>query len=304
MVGVALGSGAARGWSHIGVLAALAEIGIRPQVVCGSSIGALVGAAWTLGRLEALEAWIRGLRWGGFLRLFDVQLAGGGLLHGERFVEAVRGDTPDVDIESLPVRFAAVATDFDSGQEVWLQRGSLFDAVRASIALPGLFTPVERDGALLVDGGLVNPVPVSVCRALGAERVIAVNLNGDIVRRHGATRRPSPGRPREQAEIESDPLARLSEQLGRTLRELPGAASVLRKRRRPARPGLLDVVAGALNIMQDRITRSRMAGDPPDVILAPRLTHIGLLEFTRAPEAIAEGRRCVRALRPALEDLA
>lgn len=300
---MALGSGAARGWSHIGVLTALAEIGIRPQVVCGSSIGALVGAAWTLGRLEALEAWIRGLSWGAFLRLFDVQLAGGGLLQGERFVEAVRGGTPDVAIEALPVRFAAVATDFYNGQEVWLQRGSVFEAVRASIALPGLFAPVERDGALLVDGGLVNPVPVSVCRALGAERVIAVNLNSDIVRRRGATRGPSPARPQAGAQSEGDPLARLSEQLGQALRELPGAAAVLPKRQRPVRPGLLDVVAGSLNIMQDRITRSRLAGDPPDVILAPRLTHIGLLEFTRAPEAIAEGRRCVRALRPALEDL-
>ncbi|MCC7414020.1 MAG: patatin-like phospholipase family protein [Gammaproteobacteria bacterium] len=302
-IGIALGSGAARGWAHIGVLQALEETGIRPAVVCGTSIGALVGGAYVLGNLGALERWVRELNWGRFLRLFDVHLVGGGFIEGERFVDAVRGDTADVDIDTLALPFAAIATDFHTGQEIWLQRGSLFDAIRASIALPGLFTPVARDAALLVDGGLVNPVPVSVCRALGAERVIAVNLNGDIVGRHGATRRVEPPACVDGATDETDLVGRLSQQIVSTLRSLPGAENMLKARPRDARPGLLDVVAGALNIMQDRITRSRMAGDPPDVLLAPRLAQIGLLEFARAAEAIEEGRRCVRAMRPALEDM-
>ncbi len=301
-IGIALGSGAARGWGHIGVLRALADIGIHPEVVCGTSIGALVGAAYASGQLERLQAWITGLSWSGFLRMFDVQLGAGGLVQGERFVQVLRGETPDLRIEDLALAYAAVATDFETGQEVWLQSGSLFESVRASIAMPGLFAPVQHEGRLLLDGGLVNPVPVSVCRALGADRVIAVNINADIVGRHGSTRavRRAP-RPDLSGDGDRDLLSRLSEHLTRGLRELAGGASSALPERH--RPGLLDIVAGSLNIMQDRITRSRMAGDPPDLTLSLRLAHIGLLDFTRAAETIAEGERSVRAMRPALDDL-
>ncbi len=295
-VGLALGSGAARGWGHIGVLHGLTEAGIEPDIVCGSSIGALVGGAYAGGELDALEQWIRRLTWGRFLRLFDLQLTGGGFIEGDRFMDAVRPAVREMQIDELPMPFAAVATNLETGHEVWLQHGPLVDAVRASLALPGLFAPIRRDGRWLVDGGLVNPVPVSVCRALGADRVIAVNLNGDIVgKRMGSPQQT--GAPR----AESDLLSRLSVQLARAFRER-GGDDVEPAAEREERPGLFDVLTGSINIMQDRITRSRMAGDPPDIVIAPRLAHIGLLEFSRAGEAIDEGRRSVERMGEALAE--
>ncbi len=278
-IGIALGSGSARGWAHIGVLQALAREGVRPDVVCGTSIGALVGAAYASDRLEALEEWVLGLDWWGVLGLMDMGIGGVG---GERLMRAFFERVPDVPIERLPRRYGAVATDLASGREVWFQDGPLQPAVRASLALPGLFAPARRDGRWLVDGGLVDPVPVSLCRALGAELVIAVNLNGDIVGRHLVRRRVS----RVNA---------LLDQMSSRLQQVLGGADEAPRQRRGEEdaPGLFDVMASAMNIMQDRITRSRMAGDPPDIILAPRLAHLALMDFDHAAEAIEAGVECV-----------
>ena len=183
-IGLALGSGSARGWAHIGVIRALAEEGIEPDIITGCSIGALVGAAYAKGELGELEDWVRQLKWKEIVDLMDINFLGGGFLKGDKLIYFFQKGTKDIDIEDLDIQYGAVTTDFDSGREIWLQNGSLLDAVRASIALPGLFTPVERDGRWHVDGGLVNPVPVSLCRAMGAEIVIAVNLNGDVVGKH------------------------------------------------------------------------------------------------------------------------
>lgn len=282
-VGLALGGGAARGWAHLGVLRALSEAGVRPDVVCGTSIGALVGAAYAAGELDGFEAWVRGLGVREIVSLLDVSL-GGGMLKGERLVELLRQNFVDRPVDELPVPFAAVATDLRTGAEVWLREGSTVEAVRASIALPALFTPVVRDGALLVDGGLVNPVPVSLARAMGAEAVIAVDLSSDVVGRYLAEA-PSP-------DAGSNPMPewvrRLQESLGALL---PG-----RSPDEPRLPSVLDVVASSIQIMQVRLARSRMAGDPPDVIVAPRLARLGLLDFHRAEEAIGEGRRAVEAV--------
>jgi NTE family protein len=181
-VGLALGSGSARGWAHIGVIRALAEAGVRPDIVCGTSIGALVGAAYAAGELDRLENWVRGLGIGEVVGFLDVSLSGG-VLKGDRLMEFFSRDFADRPIDELGVPFAAVATSLRTGAEIWLRRGSIFKAVRASIALPGLFAPVRWEGSFLVDGGLVNPVPVSLARAMGADVVIAVDLGSDILGR-------------------------------------------------------------------------------------------------------------------------
>ncbi|HMA24280.1 MAG TPA: patatin-like phospholipase family protein, partial [Gemmatimonadaceae bacterium] len=182
-VGLALGSGSARGWAHIGVIRVLERAGIRPDVICGTSIGALVGAAYAGHELDRFEQWVLGMKLSDVISFMDVRLSGG-LLKGDRLVEFFRRTFPDRNIEDLPIAFGAVATALHTGAEVWLRGGSTVDAVRASFALPGLFTPAVRDDVVLVDGGLVNPVPVSLARAMGAEIVIAVDLSADMIGRH------------------------------------------------------------------------------------------------------------------------
>ena len=300
-IGLALGSGSARGWSHIGVLRALAARGIAPDVVCGTSIGALVGSAYVTEQLDTLESWARSIRLFDIVGLMDITLARGGFIAGAKLFDGLRSIQRDTIIEDLPKPFVAVATDFTTGREIWLRTGSLLDAVRASMSLPGLFPPLRRDDQWLVDGGLVNPVPVSVCRALGAEVVIAVNLNGDLTSRN----LPLPPATDAASERASAPSADIFERLSAKMRqEFRNTASFLTTRLRTAKtdaPGYFEVLAGALYIMQDRITRSRMAGDPPEVALAPRLGHIRLLDFDRADEIIEEGANCVKGAWPALE---
>lgn len=301
-IGLALGSGSARGWAHIGVIRALEEEGIEPDVITGCSIGALVGAAYAKGELDKLEDWVRQLEWKKVVDLMDISFLGGGFIKGDKLIEYFKKGTEEVNIEDLDIPFGAITTDLDSGREIWLQEGSLLDAVRASIALPGLFTPVEREGRWHVDGGLVNPVPVSLCRAMGAEIVIAVNLNGDVVGKHRRNREKEIAEARQQeseAEIELwDRFVTLFKNSVESkketwLKELLGEKDNM--------PGMFEVLAGSINIMQDRITRSRMAGDPPDLMLTPRLAHVGMLEFDRADEVIAEGHACVERMQAALE---
>ncbi len=279
-VGLALGSGSARGWAHIGVIRALEQAGIRPDLVCGTSIGALVGAAYAAGELDRLEQWVLGFGIKDVVAFMDLSLSSG-LVRGERLMGFFRRNFVDRPIETLAMPFAAVATSLQTGAEVWLRSGSTLDAVRASIAVPGLFTPVLCEGSVLVDGGLVNPVPVSLARAMGADLVIAVDLSSDILGRHlrADTALEAP------AGAIGDWIRKLRDNLSTVL---PGQLSD-----QPAMPSMLEVLASSINIMQVRISRSRMAGEPPDLIVAPRLAHLGLLDFHRAQEAIEEGRRAV-----------
>ena len=277
-IGLALGGGASRGWAHIGVINALSEMDIHPEIVCGCSVGAIVGASYVAGNLESLENWVCSLTKVGLARFFELNLSLNGFVDTERlhefFLQYVCQEQQT--IEEVSIEFASVATDLETGREIWFTSGPLIDAVWASISLPGLFPPFQDQERWLVDGGLVNPVPVSLCRALGAERVISVNLNGDIVGKHFV--RNTDKRQPETTTI----LDRFSKAVGKY----------------SISPGLFDAIAGSINIAQDRITRSRLAGDPPDIMLAPRLSHIGLLEFYRAKEAIQEGRGCVLRLLP------
>ncbi|MBU4528709.1 MAG: patatin-like phospholipase family protein [Hoeflea sp.] len=298
-IGLALGSGAARGWSHIGVIDALAEAGIEPEIVCGTSIGSLVGAAYVAGRLPALREWAMAATWREIVALVDVRLSGGGVVDGKQIVAFLKRLGIDAPIENYDKKYAAVATDLVTGREIWLQSGPVYEAVRASIALPGILSPARIDGQWLVDGGLTNPVPVSVCRALGADVIIAVNLNGDLVGRRFESG-PAPSANAVQTPVPNESLDRMLNHLPEPLRAqarqmmpnlLPKGASV---------PGYFDVISNSINIMQDQITRTRLAGEPPHVMLIPRLGDLGLMEFNRAAEAIAEGRACVENALPML----
>jgi NTE family protein len=298
-IGLALGSGSARGWSHIGIIDSLAEAGIEPDIICGTSIGALVGAAYVAGRLKELRQWAEQATWREIVGLMDVRLSGGGLIEGRRVIAFLQQLGVGGPIENYAKQYAAVATDLATGREIWLQSGPIHEAVRASIALPGILSPARNDGKWLVDGGLSNPVPVSVCRALGAEVIIGVNLNGDLLGRRFQSE------PRQSAGAVS--LRASSELLGPVLGQLPTAlrkqAAQIALRLLPqesSTPGYFDVLANCINIMQDHITRTRLAGEPPHVLLIPRLRNIGLMEFDRAAEAIAEGRDCVEQALPML----
>lgn len=302
-IGLALGSGSARGWSHIGIIRGLAEMGIRPDIICGCSAGALVGGIYAAGYLDDLEAWAKKLDWKEVVSLFDIRLTGGGVIVGDRlinfFKNVVGGDTT---IESLPLPFASVATVLTTGREVWLKEGLLLDAIRASMSFPGIMEPVFLNEKWLIDGGLVNPVPVSACRAMGADIIIAVNLNSDLVGRHFPDHHELEEKAEESEEESSHSFgSRVQTRIWSGLESIFTQFWGAEKKNKA--PGLFEVIAGTINIMQDRITRSRMAGDPPDIILEPRLRHLGLLEFYRAQEAIDEGLKCVSRMKEAIHQI-
>jgi NTE family protein len=294
VIGLALGGGAARGWAHIGVIRTLQEAGIDPGVVAGTSIGALVGAAYVAGQLDRLQAWVESLTWQNVVALLDPTMAGG-LIKGEKLMDFFRSRFEDIDIEKLSKPYGAVATEFASGREIWLREGSLIEAVRASIALPGLFTPVAREDILLVDGGLVNPVPVSLCRALGADIVIAVDLNSDLVGRR--MRKPERTTRNSAAPAAVSAPGAMLGLLQAGIDAWRGGKSV------SGMPSLIDIITGSINIMQVRITRSRLAGDPAEVMISPRLAQLALMDFHRAAPAVEEGRKAAGIALPHLKHL-
>jgi NTE family protein len=295
-VGLALGGGAARGWSHIGVLRVLEAAGIEVDVIAGCSIGAVVGGCYAAGKLDELERFAVGLSKRGVMGLLDFHIGASGLIAGDRLRRLLERDLGDVRLEGLSRRFASVATELGSGHEIWLTRGPLVEAMRASYALPGIFDPVRVRGRLLMDGALVNPVPVTTARALGADIVLCVNLNGDmklrgtVIQAHGG---------------EEDELVEAVVEEPRRWGFLPawgGAAPARPARAKQTGPGVAGVMMDAFNITQDRISRSRLAGDPPDVMISPKLAAVGLFEFHRAGEIIELGRQAAeRALPDILE---
>jgi NTE family protein len=292
-IGLVLGGGAARGFAHIGVIRALTAKGYAPDIITGTSIGAVVGGCHAAGKLDAVEEWGRGLTRRGMLSYLDVSFSGSGLLSGGRLADKLTQAVGDIAIEDLPMRFAAIATELQTGHEIWVTRGRLVDALRASYALPGMFPPVGLGDRWLVDGALVNPVPVSAARALGARVVIAVNVNTDLFGR--GTTIHDHGPPSEtEAPIEE-------EVANRGLLGLLGGDKAAKRRffGTANRPGISSVMVDAFNVMQDRITRARLAGDPPDILISPRVGRIGLFDFHRAEEAIALGAEAAeKALEP------
>jgi NTE family protein len=285
LIGLVLGSGAARGFAHIGVIHALKEAGIIPDIVVGTSVGALVGGCYAAGQIDTLETWARALTRRRIIGYLDVRIGGSGLIGGGRLATQLQDSLGRIAIEDLPVRFAAIATEVGTGHEIWLARGLLALALRASYALPGIFPPVCLGARWLVDGALVNPMPVSVARAFGARLVIAVNLNADRFGR-GATI-ASHG---SDASDEQEPAP--AERTRHGLLGLFGAERAIKRQfiAGGARPSFSTVMIESFNIMQDRLTRMRLAGDPPDIHITPRISPIGFLDFHRAAEAIAIGR--------------
>jgi NTE family protein len=287
-LGLALGSGSARGWAHVGVIRALADHGIVPDVVAGCSMGAMVGAAFAAGRIEQLEAWALSLDGRGVFGLLDIGLRGG-LIKGNRLLDFFDGHIGRRQFSELVVPFAAVAADLASGQEIWLREGKVSDAVHASCAVPGLFQPVLRDGRYLIDGSVVNPIPVSLCRTMGADIVIAVDLGSDRGRLF----------PREQKVILNTPSYR-RRLMSALLRwrsvdiDSPVSPSVL------PLPSMADALLGAIDIMQEGIAQRRLLSEPPDVILTPQLGPFGPFEYHRAAVAIAEGREAVTLMLAAI----
>jgi NTE family protein len=295
-IGLALGAGCARGWAHIGVLRALNAAGIHPDIVVGTSIGAVVGGCYAAGALDAVEQFALDLTRRKVLGFLDFNISGSGLITGQRLCGALDTHLSHVTIEGLAKRFVAVATEIGTGNEIWLTRGRIVDAMRASYAMPGIFRPVAIDGRWLFDGALVNPVPVSVCRALGARYVIAVNVNdpggrGTVVPHIDTLPPPEP---------EPEPPAREQGLLARNGRAVKKLLQRQLFGRTDNGPGISRVMVEAFNIVQDRILRSRLAGDPPDAIIQPRIATCGLFDFHRAEELIQAG---VKATERNIEDI-
>lgn len=299
-IGLALGGGVARGWAHIGVVQRLDELGIRPDIVAGTSVGALVGGCWLAGHLPALEEWARSLTKTRMLTYFDVMLGGSGIMGGKRLEKALRRYLPATDISQLPQKFIAVTCELATGHEIWLMDGDLAEAIQAAYALPGIFPPRAHNGRWLIDGALVNPVPVSACRALGARVVIAVGLHADAFGQGVMQRKKKFDQLADEGEegLEKAAKGKLTERL--MLRRLFHAGQNA--------PGVGSVMLASFNILMDRVTRARIAGEPPDVLMTPQAGHIPLLDFDRADELIKLGRNAVdhqiRELESALTYLA
>jgi NTE family protein len=272
-IALALGGGAARGWAHIGVLRAMDEAGIEVGMIAGTSIGALVGGCYLAGKLDELEAFARSLTMRRIASLLDLTIGGSGLFGGMRLTKRMQEHLEGLNVEDLDRPFVAVAAEVNTGHEVWISSGSLITALRASYALPGIFEPVRSNSRTLVDGALVNPVPVSVCRSYEQQLVVAVNLNYDLFGRSAVVKHNATLTLQEMQKQEEAPYARL---------------------------GMTGVMVQAFNIIQDRISRARLAGDPPDISLHPRLSDIGLSEFHRAGEAIERGYEEAKARLPEL----
>ncbi|MGI9407219.1 MAG: patatin-like phospholipase family protein [Hyphomicrobiaceae bacterium] len=310
-IAVALGGGCARGWAHIGVLKALKRAGLTPDIVVGTSIGALVGGCYAADGLDALEEFATSLTRRRVFGFLDFNLGGTGLILGRRLCQTLDSHLGDIQIENLDLPFVSVATEIGTGHEIWLNNGRLVDAMRASYALPGIFRPVLIDDRWLMDGALVNPVPVSVCRALGARVVIAINLNSEIFGRTAVV----PGSSNPDTGPTSGIGQDLDEGLSSALQPIAHvktATQLLHRqlfgRRGDAAPGISSVMMDAFNITQDRIARSRLAGDPPDLTITPDLTGLGLFDFHRADELIASGEaateRAIGNIRSKLETIA
>jgi len=318
-LGLVLGSGAARGWAHIGIINRLRAIGFTPEIVTGCSIGALVGAALASDKLEELQTWVTGLDNWEVFSLLDWGIGQGGLISGEKVFEKVTDTIGDLAFEDLQMPFGAVATDLFTGRETWLTRGSLKHALRCSCAIPGILAPAQHEGRWMVDGATVNPVPVSLCKTMGADFVIAIDLNSDksilnakkqeklvpLTETDGQALTGS----ETDTKIASMPLDYVADnekQLSQFDKLLSSGKQYLQQMKekqeeKAKAPDLFAVMSGCIDIMQDRITRSQLAGDPPDLVIQPKLSDYGIMDFDKAKELIKIGEECVDLYRPILE---
>jgi NTE family protein len=293
VMGLALGSGGSRGFAHIGVIEVLEEEGLRPDVIAGCSIGAMVGAAYLTGRLKDLRDWAEALTWHEVAGLLDISLTGGGLFVGELIERHLDVLGIIGNIEDLDRPFATVATNYLTGLEQCHREGPIGKVVRASMSIPGVLTPAKLGDDWFVDGGLVNPIPVSICWALGAKFVIAINLNDGLV---GS--RELPGEVSKMSGGRGEMVEHAVAVLPASWREGTERAVHEFLKPRPPKPGYFEVLANSINIMQDHITRSSLAREPPHVMIVPQLGSMGPFDFDQAKMAIEEGRKCTRNALP------
>ena len=299
-VGLALGSGSARGLAHIGVIRALKEAGIEVDCVAGTSIGAMIGAVYASGKIDSLQNAYMAMDWKKIVYFLDVVFPKSGIIDGKKVADFIREYVHSACIEELPLPFQAVATELNSGEEVVFEAGDVIDAVRASISVPGMFTPVRINGQVLVDGGLVNPVPVSVVRSMGADIVIAVDLNHDVVAGKAPKRAPKPVD--ESAFMQA--LSRMGGEnyiaamtrINRGLQSLdtPALSHIRAWMAEEPLPNIFEVLLTSINIMETQITRAQLRITPPDLLLQPPLGSVHFLEFNRAEEIISIGYETAR----------
>lgn len=296
-LGLVLGSGGARGWAHVGVLSVLLERGVTIDCVAGTSMGALVGAAFCTGGHDTLQSVALDLDWKRVLRYFlEFNLPRMGLIDGAKIETWLTEHIEPAEIENLPIPFAAVATDIETGKEIVLRKGNLIEAVRASIAIPGIFTPVVRDDLVLVDGGLVNPLPVSVARDFQAEIVVAVDITRNPLKRERKAPPPvsEDSRQEHKHAPTGDTEPSVLDKLNAKLRQLDLAASFPAVHKWFAGselPNIFDIAANSVRIIERQITQMRLRSEPPDILIQPQIQGIGTMEFHRTREAIDAGRR-------------
>ena len=301
-IGLALGGGAAKGWAHIGFMKALDEAGIKPDIISGTSMGAVVGGCWAAGKLAELEDFARSLTQRRVFALLDVSLSGSGLINGSRLANLLMKNLTGVQIEELSTQFCCMATELENGNEVWLSKGDLSQSLQASYALPGIFKPVKIGNRWLIDGALVNPVPITACRAMGATYVIGVSLStagvgiGTVLANTMTDNDAIEPENFDQAEDTTDTAPNNIERRS--------TKSQLRRQLLDAKkgaPGISSVMMQSFNIIQDRIARSRLVGDPPDTLITPSVSDIGLFDFHRAGDAIDEGYAAAQTIVHQLE---
>lgn len=261
-VGLALGSGGARGLTHLGVINALESAGVKIEFISGASVGALVGAFFAAGKLDVLASFASSLTRKESLKLADVMFPTSGLIEGKKIEQFLRTNLGDARIEDLKIPFACVATNFNSGQEVIITKGDLVTAVRASISIPGVFKPVAADGMLLVDGGVINPIPIQVVRDLGAQYIIAVNICPEVAKKMTVQR----------------PIAD------------PARASEKNQRDQTKLPNIFEIIMGSITIMESQIIDMRMKNESPDVVIKPEVEDIGTYDFHRYREGVDRGK--------------
>lgn len=304
-IGLALGSGGARGWSHLGVLRRLNELGLPLHCIAGTSIGSIAAAVYASDSLDTMESLATQLDWKRVAQLFlEVGLPRSGLLAGKNIMRFLKDVIPARAISDLSLPFAAVATDLQSETEIVLNTGNLFDAIRASIAIPGILTPLRLNGKDLVDGGLVNPLPVSVCRAMGANFVIAVDINLGA-----STRKRKPLKKAPKLPVPSQRIAKLVASVSMLVPTLQTPMEDALKRwtapqKKDAETlSIFDVLTRSFRLIENQITRRELALNPPDILIQPAVGNIMTLEFHRGQEAIAAGVSAVDEMLPQLRQL-
>ncbi|MFH1850745.1 MAG: patatin-like phospholipase family protein [Candidatus Neomarinimicrobiota bacterium] len=293
-IGLARGSGSARGWSHIGVIQALEEHRVPIDCIAGTSIGAFVGAVYATGGIESLREFALGMNWKMVLSYFDVVFPKSGFLDGKKVHELFSMHTNARTFADFRIPLRMVSTDLNTGRAVILDSGNIIESIRASVSVPGVFTPVRRGKQLLVDGGLVNPVPVDVARAMGAEVVIAVDLNTGLVGRRKQER------PVIQDDEDGDGFIEelqhsSNELVAKLARSYGGAEKMIRDKigswfdREDPKPNILEIMGMTIDIMEEQIARVNLTLNPPDILIRPRLGDLNMFDFDEAERAINEG---------------